>query len=142
MLYLYIKAAHLIFVMAWMATLLIYPRYKIHQLEAKPGEPLFTTMSAAANRLRNIIMTPSLIATWVFGLTMVAMNTSLLSSYWFIAKLVLVFIMTGVHGYFVGMGKKVDAGTTTTAPSALRLLNEVPFLLLIIIVILVIVRPF
>lgn len=142
MLYLSLKAAHLIFVIAWMASMLIYPRYKIHQLEAKPGDALFDTMSAAAARLRRIIMTPSMIAVWVLGVGLLAMNTDLLSAGWLQLKIVLVIVMTGIHGFFVGLGRKVDTGGITMTPKSLRLLNEVPFLLLIVIVILVIVKPF
>lgn len=142
MLYLSLKAAHLIFVIAWMASMLIYPRYKIHQLEAKPGDTLFDTMSAAAARLRNTIMTPSMIAVWVLGITLLAMNPDLLSAGWMQLKIVLVLAMTGLHGFFIGLGRKVDNGSVTMTPKSLRLLNEVPFLLLIVIVILVIVKPF
>lgn len=142
MLYLSLKAAHLIFVIAWMASMLIYPRYKVHQLEAKPGDALFDTMSAASARLRNTIMTPSMIAVWVLGICLLVINTDLLSATWLQAKIVLVLLMTGIHGFFIGLGRKVDAGQVTMTPKSLRMLNEVPFLLLILIVILVIVKPF
>ena len=72
--YLWVKAAHLVFVIALMAGLLVYPRYKIHQLSSKPGEPLFETMKDASNRLRKIILNPSLVLVWVFGLTMLWLN--------------------------------------------------------------------
>lgn len=142
MLYLSLKAAHLIFVIAWMASMLIYPRYKIHQLEATAGDPLFDTMSAAAARLRNTIMTPSMIAVWVLGIALLALNPDLMSAGWLQVKVVLVLLMTGLHGFFVGLGRKVDNGNLTMTPKALRMLNEVPFILLIVIVILVIVKPF
>ena len=142
MLYLSLKAAHLIFVIAWMASMLIYPRYKIHQLEATAGTPLFDTMSAAAARLRKTIMTPSMIAVWVLGIGLLAVNPELLKAGWLQVKIVLVILMTGLHGFFVGLGRKVDTGSITMTPRSLRLLNEVPFLLLIVIVILVIMKPF
>ncbi|MDX1293960.1 MAG: CopD family protein, partial [Hyphomonas sp.] len=68
MLYLWVKAAHVVFVIALMGSLLVYPRYKIHQLSSKPGEDLFETMKDASNRLRKIILNPSLILVWIFGL--------------------------------------------------------------------------
>lgn len=142
MLYLWIKAAHLIFVVALMASLLVYPRYKIHQLSSVPGETLFETMKAAANRLRTTIMNPSLILVWLLGLTMLWMNPALLKMPWMHAKLLLVLILSGLHGYFIGLGKKIDKGESTMTVGRLRLLNEVPFILLIGIIILVIVRPF
>ena len=142
MLYLWIKAAHLIFVVALMASLLVYPRYKIHQLSSVPGETLFETMKAAANRLRTTIMNPSLILVWLLGLTMLWMNPALLKMPWMHTKLLLVLILSGLHGYFIGLGKKIDKGESTMRVGRLRLLNEVPFILLIGIIILVIVRPF
>tara|TARA_R110000796_G_scaffold23085_12_gene66443 strand:- start:1168 stop:1596 length:429 start_codon:yes stop_codon:yes gene_type:complete len=140
--YLWVKAAHLVFVIALMAGLLVYPRYKIHQLSSKPGEPLFETMKDASNRLRKIILNPSLVLVWVFGLTMLWLNPSLLSMPWMHVKLLLVLIVSGLHGYFIGIGKKIDRGGDGITAKRLRMLNEVPFLLLIGIVIMVIVRPF
>lgn len=141
MLYLWIKALHLIFVVAFMAGMLIQPRYKLHQLNAQPGEPLFETMKSASAKLRHIILTPSVILVWVFGLAMVAMNTGLLQQGWFHVKLLFVVILTGLHGYFISVGKKIDRGETVSA-RRLKMMNEVPFVLLIVIVIMVIVRPF
>ncbi len=121
---------------------MIYPRYKIHQLSSKPGEPLFDTLHKASNLLRRMIMTPSIVLVWVFGIAMVVSNSALLSTGWLQAKLVLVLVLSGVHGWFVTLGKRIDAGDTTIDAKRMRLLNEVPFLLLIGIVILVVVRPF
>lgn len=142
MLYLWVKALHVIFVIALMGGLLVYPRYKIHQLSSKPGDELFETMKDASNRLRKIILNPSLILVWVLGITMLVMNQSLLSQPWMHVKLLLVLILSGIHGYFIGVGKKIDRGTATITAKRLRMMNEVPFLLMIGIVIMVIVRPF
>ncbi|KDA02286.1 CopD family protein [Hyphomonas oceanitis] len=142
MLYLFVKALHIIFVVSLMASLLVYPRYKIHQLSSTPGEPLFETMKKSSQQLRMIIMNPSLILVWVFGLTMLWMNPALLSQGWLHVKLLLVLILSGLHGYFIGLGKKVDRGGDGVPAKRLRMLNEVPFLLMIVIVILVAVKPF
>ena len=142
MLYLFVKALHIIFVVSLMASLLVYPRYKIHQLSSSPGEPLFETMKKSSQQLRMIIMNPSLILVWVLGLTMLWMNPALLSQGWLHVKLLLVLILSGLHGYFIGLGKKVDRGGDGVSAKRLRMLNEVPFLLMIVIVILVAVKPF
>ena len=142
MLYLWVKAAHLIFVIALMAGLLVYPRYKIHQLSSQPGEPLFETMKDASNRLKTIILNPSIILVWILGIWMLFMNPGLLEQGWMHAKLALVLAISGLHGYFISLGKKVDRGTGTVQAKRLRMLNEVPFLLMIGVVILVIVKPF
>jgi protoporphyrinogen IX oxidase len=142
MLYLFVKALHIIFVVSLMASLLVYPRYKIHQLSSMPGEPLFETMKKSSQQLRKIIMNPSLILVWVLGLTMLWMNPGLMSQGWLHVKLLLVLILSGLHGYFISLGKKVDRGGDGVSAKRLRMLNEVPFLLMIVIVILVAVKPF
>jgi putative membrane protein len=140
--YLWVKSAHIIFVVALMAGLLIYPRYKIHQLSGRPGEPLFETMKDASARLKRIILTPSLVLVWVLGIWMLVLNPDLLSQGWMHAKLALVAGITAVHAYFMVLGKNVDAVSGTVQAKTLRMLNEVPFILMIGVVIMVIVRPF
>ena len=140
-LYAWIKALHLIFVVAFMAGMLVYPRYKLHQLSSKPGDELFETMKSASQKLKNIILNPSIVLVWVFGITMVVMNTALLQSGWFHVKFLFVLILSGLHGYFISLGKKVDRGESVSA-KRLKMMNELPFILLIVIVIMVIVRPF
>jgi len=142
MMYLWIKAAHIIFVVAWMAGLLVYPRYKIHQLSAKPGDQLFETMKEASARLRRVILTPSLILVWILGISLIAQNPSVFVGGWLWVKLALVVALSGLHGYYVKIGKSVDRGDSTIAVRTLKLMNELPFIALILIVILVIVRPF
>lgn len=140
--YLWVKSAHIIFVIALMAGLLIYPRYKIHQLSSRPGEPLFETMKDASARLKRIILTPSLLLVWGSGIWMLVLNPDLLSQGWMHVKLALVAVITAVHAYFMVLGKKVDGVSGTVEAKTLRMLNEVPFILMIGVVIMVIVRPF
>jgi len=141
-LYLWVKAIHIIFVIALMAGLLIYPRYKLHQLSSKPGDELFETMKTASNRLRMIILNPALILVWVFGLTMLYLNQALLSQGWMHTKLALVLILSGLHGYFISIGKKIDRGDVAPSAKTMKMLNEVPFLIMIGVVILAIGKPF
>lgn len=141
--YLWVKAFHIIFVVSWMASLLVYPRYKMHQVKSAAGEPLFETMKEASARLKRIILTPSMIAVWVLGIAMLVMNPGIVAGgVWMWVKLLLVLVMTALHGMFVGIGKKVDRGDESVSVKKLQLLNEVPFILLIAIVVLVVVRPF
>ncbi len=141
-LYLWVKAAHIIFVIALMAGLLIYPRYKLHQLSSKPGDELFETMKAASDRLRKIILNPAIILVWLLGLTMLYLNQGLLSQGWMHTKLVLVLILSGLHGYFISIGKKIDRGDVAPSTKTMKMLNEVPFLIMIAVVILAIGKPF
>jgi putative membrane protein len=98
-------------------------------------------MKSASNKLRMIILNPSVILVWVLGIAMMFMNPALLSLGWFHVKLLFVILLTGLHGYFITMGKKIDRGETLPA-KRLKMLNEVPFLLMIVVVVMVIVRPF
>jgi len=140
--YLWLKAAHIIFVVAWMASLLVYPRYKLHQMSSKPGDELFEAMSHASAKLRRIIMTPSLIAVWIFGIGLVSMNASVFSFKWMWVKLILVVCVTALHGFYVKTGKAIDRGDATISARKLKLANELPFIALILIVVMVVVRPF
>ncbi|MEL7285649.1 MAG: CopD family protein [Pseudomonadota bacterium] len=140
--YLWIKAVHIIFVIALIAGLVIYPRYKLHQLKAAPGEPLFETMREASDRLRRIIMNPALILVWILGLAMLYLNPTLLSQGWMHVKLVLVLILSGLHGYFISMGKKIDRNEMNLNSKTLKMLNEVPFVIMIGVVILAVIKPF
>ena len=142
MIYLLVKSAHIVFVIALMASLMIFPRYKIHQMSSTPGEPLFETMKDASQTLRKIVMNPSLILVWILGLTMIAMNQAMLSQGWLHAKIVLVLILSGIHGWLVGVGRSIDNDTPKISQKTLRVANEIPFLLMIGIVVLVVVRPF
>ena len=140
--YLWIKAAHVIFVIAFMAGMLILPRYRIHQLSSRPGEPLFETMKSASAKLQKIILVPSIILVWVLGIAMILVNPQIMSGGWLHAKIVLVLLLSGMHGYMTALGKKIDRNETSLNISMLKLLNELPFILMIAIVILVVVKPF
>lgn len=140
--YFWLKSFHLIFVIAWVAAMLIFPRYKLHQIKAAPGDQLFETMKDASAKLRKIVLTPSMLLVWVLGLALVALEPSWFSQGWFHVKLLLVLAMTGLHGYFVAMGRKIDNGDMSVSAKRLKMMNELPFVLMAVIVILVIVKPF
>ena len=140
-LYLWFKAAHVIFVIFWMAGLFMLPRMMVYQQDAELGsaeDALYTTRIQA---LRRIILTPSLIVVWVMGLIL-AGQVGAFSQGWFHAKLTLLLLLTGYHGWMVGYSKKLAAGTRTMAGKTLRMVNEVPAIVAILAVILVIVKPF
>ena len=142
-LYPWVKSIHLIFVIAWMAGMLMYPRLKIYQLQSAPGQQQFETMKLAADRLRKIILSPSIIAAWVLGIALLWMtNWAYLTQGWFHVKLLFALIISAFHGIYIGMGKRIDAGDTSISEKRLRLYNELPFLAMIVIIIMVIVKPF
>ena len=143
--YPWIKAAHLIFVIFWMAGLLMLPRFYVYQFSTVPGSPEDRAWIERTRRLRGVILTPGMIAVWVLGL-MLAANLGLFEGQpglgWLHAKIALVLLLSGYHGYMIGYGKKLARGLRPGTERRLRLLNEVPSLATIAIVILVIVRPF
>ena len=141
--YFWVQAFHIIFVIAWMAGMLIYPRLKIYQLQSQPGEQMFETMKSAANRTRHIILTPSITLAWVLGIVMLWMNDWVfLYDGWFHVKLLFALVISAFHGIFIGWGKKIDRGAPTVSERTLRMMNEIPFIAMIIVVIMVIVKPF
>jgi len=141
MTYLWIKAAHLIFVIFWIAGLFMLPRYYIYHQESAPGSDEEKRWIDRERKLRSIILTPAMIAVWVFGLIL-AYTIGAWTMGWFHAKLLLVLGLTAYHGYMVGYGKKLARGQRPVSGKALRLMNEVPGIATAIIVILVIVKPF
>lgn len=143
--YPWVKAAHVIFVIFWMAGLFMLPRYLVYHQEAAIGSPEAALWVEREGKIRKIILTPALVVVWVLGLLLAA-NSGLFSGVpelgWLHAKLGLVVLLSGYHGWAVGYARKLAAGTPTLSGRTLRLINEVPAVLVTLIVILVIVRPF
>ncbi|MGY2734276.1 CopD family protein [Sphingomonas sp. UYP23] len=143
--YPWVKAAHLIFVIFWMAGLFMLPRYLVYHQEAPIGSPEAAKWVDREAKIRNIILTPAMVMVWVLGLTLGA-NLGLFSGGsglgWLHLKLLLVVILSGYHGWAVGYAKKLAAGKPTLTGRQLRLINEAPAVLVTFIVILAIVQPF
>ena len=141
MLYLWLKAAHIIFVIFWMAGLFMMPRFFVYHQECAVGSDEDRKWIEREGKLRKIILNPSLIIVWVVGLAL-AYNIGAFSQGWFHAKLLVVLLLTGYHGWMIGYVKKLARGERTMTDRALRLVNEVPGVTAAIIVILVIIKPF
>ncbi|HEX8415838.1 MAG TPA: CopD family protein [Sphingomicrobium sp.] len=139
------KAAHVVFVMFWVAGLFMLPRYLVYHQEAAPGSPEAALWVEREGKLRSIILTPAMLVVWVLGIAL-AINAGLLEGQpglgWLHAKLLLVFLLSGYHGWAVGYAKKIAARKPLLTGKQLRMINEVPALMVALIVILVIVRPF
>jgi len=143
MLLAYIKAFHIIAMIAWMAGLLYLPRLFVYHASSKIGSEQSETFKVMEWRLLRFITTPAMLATWVFGLILAfspLVNWS--QDGWLHAKLVLVVILTGFSGLLAKWTKDFAADRNTRSPRFYRIANEVPTVLMIIIVILVVVRPF
>jgi putative membrane protein len=139
--YAWIKAAHVIFVIFWIAGLFMLPRYYVYHQEAQPGSEEEKRWIDRERKLRNIIITPAMVMVWLLGLTL-AWITGAWAEGWLHAKLLLVIGLSGYHGYMVGYGRKLGQGLRPVSGKALRIMNEVPGIATVVIVILVIVKPF
>jgi putative membrane protein len=143
--YEWIKAGHVIFVIFWIAGLFMLPRYYIYHQESPPGSAEEKRWIDRERKLRNIIITPSMILVWLFG-GILAWQLGLFSGTpglgWLHLKIALVFGLSGYHGYMVGYGKKLARGERPVSGKALRMMNEIPGVVTAVIVILVIVKPF
>jgi len=140
-LYLWVKAVHVIAVIAWMAGMLYLPRLFVYHCDAEPGSAQSETFKVMERRLLRAIINPAMGVTWALGLWL-AWDGGWLMSGWFHAKFALVLGMSGVHGMLSGYVRAFAEDRNTKSQRFYRVLNEVPTLLMIGIVILVIVKPF
>ena len=139
--YPWVKAAHVTFIIFWIAGLFIVPRYYVHHHETTPGSAEDRAWTEREDRARTIILNPAMIVSWLLGLAL-AFHVGAFTQGWFHAKFLLVILLSGYQGWVISFGKKLTAGERPLQGRTLRLLNEVPALFTILIVVLVIVRPF
>lgn len=137
---LWVKAAHVIFVIFLMAGLFMMPRFFVYHHQCPVGSDEDRKWIEREDRLRRIILNPSIVLVWVLGL-MLAFNGGYWHEGWFHGKLLLVLLLSGYHGWLIGYFKKLRRGERPLSEKRLRMLNEVPGIAAAIIVILVIVRP-
>jgi len=140
-LYLWFKAFHIVAVIAWMAGMLYLPRLFVYHCDAAPGSVQSETFKVMERRLLRAIINPAMIATWGFGLWL-AWDAGFFSDAWLHAKLALVVILSGIHGFFARCVQDFARDRNTHSQRFFRIINEVPTLLMILIVILVVVKPF
>ena len=137
----WIKAFHVISVIAWMSGMFYLPRLFVYHTETTPGSAESERFKVMEQRLLKIIVNPAMVATWVFGLTL-AIVTGAYEEHWLQVKFVLVVLMSGLHGYFAGRVRAFAQDRNDKPARFYRILNEVPAVLMALIVILVIVQPF
>ncbi len=143
--YLWVKAFHIMAVIAWMAGLFYLPRLFVHHVErAEPGSELSKTFIMMEEKLLRVIMNPSMIVTWILGLTLVATPgiVDFSSDIWFHVKALMVIGMTVFHMWLARCRKDFAADRNTRSGRTYRLMNEVPTVLMIVIVLMVVVKPF
>ena len=141
MAYEWIKAFHVMAVIAWMAGMLYLPRLMVYHAEAQVGSIQSETFKIMEQRLMKVIMNPAMMISWLLGLYL-AWSVYGFSGGWLHAKIALVVAMTVTHVYFSRSVRRFARDENTRNARHWRLMNEVPTLLMIAIVILVVVKPF
>jgi putative membrane protein len=140
-LYIWLKSAHIIFVIFWMAGLFMLPRFFVYHQESAVGSEEAAKWVDRESKLIKIILNPSIIIVWLVGLFL-AWHIGAMAEGWFHAKLLFALGLSGYHGWIVGYAKKLARGERKLTGKQLRLLNEVPGIAAAIIVILVVAKPF
>jgi len=141
MIYLWLKAGHVIFVIFWMAGLFMLPRYFVYHQEAPQGGPERAAWIDRERKLLKIILWPALAVVWLLGLALAA-RTGAFGQGWFHAKLAFVLALSAYHVWLAGYAKTLAGGEHRLSGRHLRLLNEVPGVAAAFIVVLVVVKPF
>ena len=139
--YLWLKALHVIAVISWMVGMLYMPRLFVYHVEAGLQSQQAATFQIMERRLQKAIMLPAMLVTWATGLWL-AYSGMWFKSGWLHGKLLLVVLLTGVHGFLASERKRLAAGTSQRDSKFFRIVNEIPTVLMVGIVILVVVKPF
>jgi putative membrane protein len=139
--YLWIKALHVIAVMAWMAGMLYLPRLFVYHASAEPGTTQSETFKVMERRLLRAIINPSMIVAWLLGLWL-AWRSGFYATSWLQVKIGLVLAMSALHGLFARWVRHFGLDENRHSPKFFKIINEVPTILLIGIVILAVVKPF
>jgi putative membrane protein len=139
---LWIKAFHVIAVIAWMAGLLYLPRLFVYHADAPAGSERSEMLKIMERKLLRMIMNPAMIAAFLFGGALVHATGGLGTGYWLHVKIALVLLLAGVHMMMGAWRKAFEEDRNTRPANFFRAINEVPTVLMIGIVVLVIVRPF
>jgi putative membrane protein len=139
--YPWVKAAHVTFVIFWLAGLFLLPRLYVYHQESAPGSPEDRAWIEREARVRSIILNPAMTVVWILGL-MLAFDVGAWNQHWFHAKLLLVVALSGYQGWLGVYGKKLANGERPLSGKAVRMINEIPGIAAALIVVLVIVRPF
>jgi putative membrane protein len=139
--YEWIKALHIMAVIAWMAGMLYLPRLMVYHCEAETGSKQSETFKLMERRLLRGIINPSMIAVWILGLYM-AWDAPWYEELWLQLKVVLVLIMSALHGFLSARVRDFANDRNTYSQKFYRIINEVPAVLIVLIVLLVVLKPF
>ena len=140
-LYLWIKAFHIVAVVAWMAGMLYLPRLFVYHAMQAPGSEASETFKIMERRLLRFIMNPAMIVSFVLGGWLIMLNPGLLEQSWMQYKILALVIMTGVHASLSRWRRFFAIDKNTFSPRFFKIINEIPTGLMIIIVLLAVLKP-
>lgn len=136
-----VKALHIISMIAWMAGMLYLPRLFVYHVGVAPGSDTSQTFKRMEQRLLKFIMTPAMLATYIFGIALLIIQPVYLQMHWMHAKLGLVLVMSGVHGFYAASVRRFAHDQNKRSATFWRWMNEAPTVLMIGIVLLVVLKP-
>jgi len=136
-----VKSLHIISVVAWMAGMLYLPRLFVYHSQLSPNSDARVTFETMERRLLKVIIVPAMLATWGFGIWL-AVLLQAWDQGWLHVKLLLVLILSGLHGFLSREARRLAQGGTPRPAKFYRIINEVPTLILIAVVFLVVTKPF
>jgi putative membrane protein len=139
--YEWLKAFHIIAVIAWMAGMLYLPRLFVYHCETAPGSKQSETFKVMEQRLLKVIINPAMAVTWVLGLWL-GWKGSWFGAGWLHAKIFLVLVLSGLHAFMARWVRDFDHDHNQHPAKFYRIINEVPTVLMIGIVVLAVVKPF
>jgi protoporphyrinogen IX oxidase len=139
--YVWLKAFHVIAIIAWMAGMLYLPRLFVYHCEAEPRSRQSETFKVMERRLLHVIITPAMVVSWALGLWLAWASGSYADG-WLQAKVILVLALSALHGFFVRCVREFALDQNRFSQKFYRIINEVPAVLMIGIVILAVVKPF
>lgn len=138
------KTLHIVAMVAWMAGLFYLPRVFVYHAERGGPAAVSEVFKVMEAKLLRLIMNPAMIATWLFGLALLATPgvVNWRADLWIYPKLAAVVALTWFHHWLARRRKDFARDANTRSGRTYRLMNELPTLLLVIIVAMVVVRPF
>jgi putative membrane protein len=134
-----LKILHIVSFVSWFAGLFYLPRLFVYHVENNTNREMNDIFQKMEYKLLRVIMNPAMILTWIFGLGLIHYVGF---AGWLVLKIILVIILSGFHMYLAKIRKNLEHNYRDYSSRYLRLINEVPTILLILIVILVVVKPF
>ncbi len=139
--YEWLRALHIIAIIAWMAGLLYLPRLMVYHAGVEPGDSRSETFKVMERRLLKAIMTPAMLASWLFGLWMMVLREAWLDG-WFHVKLLLVILLSAFHMFCAVWVREFARDERKRPERFFRFVNEVPTVIMILVVILAVIEPF